>query len=198
MLFAKTSHKAHVSFLNLLDSTTFGLNHLLHILYVAVTELVQAAKVLLWLEYDASDEKSDPTLSSVISTPPWKRLRFWEKKKIETTHLAEFRECNISITNVCAELNWEVEKTPLIDVTLYEKNIDSWAHIPHRVQQCQLPFLSILHPLNPVPSTMKVEQICWHWSCLPGWPNFLSAWERRLSPKILTDNCIYYFLFTSQ
>lgn len=40
---------------------------------------------------------------------------------METTHLAEFRESNISITNIRAEPDREVEKTPLIDVTLYEK-----------------------------------------------------------------------------
>lgn len=39
----------------------------------------------------------------------------------ETTHLAEFREGNISITNIGAARRREVEKTPLIDVTLYEK-----------------------------------------------------------------------------
>lgn len=63
----------------------------------------------------------------IVTVNPYSSMKDSSKRKkeIESTHLAEFRECNISITNVCTELNWEVEKTPLIDVTLYEKNIDS-------------------------------------------------------------------------
>ena len=127
------------------------------------------------------------------------------QKDTETTHPAEFRECNISIMSVrtyrtaltswkdtsdWCDTEWEREKG--------KNTLTAETTFLIGVQQCQLPFLSILHPLSPVPSTMKVEQICWHWSCLLGWPNFISAWETRLSPQILTDNCIYYFLFTGQ
>lgn len=83
--------------------------------------MVHAAKVPLWLEYDSSDEESDPTLSPLITKRPWKRLWYQKRKKMESAHLAGFGECNISITDVCTELRREVEKTPLIDVTLYEK-----------------------------------------------------------------------------
>lgn len=63
----------------------------------------------------------DPALSLIIVSPQRKHLRFRGKKQIATTHLAEFRGCNISITNVFAEPRREVEKTPLIDVALCGK-----------------------------------------------------------------------------
>lgn len=116
-----------------------------------------------------------------------------------TVHTLSSGEWNSSITNVPAELQSRKFKGALIDVPLYEKNIDS--NSPHSSSGSAMSASFSLHPSSahrPVPSTMKVEQICWHWSCLLGRANFIPAGERRLSPKILTDNCIYYFLFTSQ
>lgn len=69
-----------------------------------------------------SGEKFDPTSSLLITTAPFhESVSDAGQKDTETTHLADFRECNISIMNVSAQLHREVEKTPLIDVTPYEK-----------------------------------------------------------------------------
>lgn len=118
---------------------------------IAVTEAVHAAKVHFWLEYDTSDEKCDPTLSLLITSSPFMKTSQAPDKKIQGPHIW-FRECNISITNVSAELQREVEKATLIDVTLYEKKIlTARPTFLIGFRRCQLPFLSILHLLNPRP-----------------------------------------------
>lgn len=144
-------------------------------------------------------KKPAPTLSSSISVLPLLLHDNISYSGVgEWPHIRQSSGPVISPWLRCAEGRSWKDVPEWCDTAWNKKNTDSEANIPHRVQQCQLPFLSIRHPLNPVPSTMKVEQICWHWSCRPGWPNFISAGERRLSSKILTDNCIYYFLFAGQ
>lgn len=73
----------------------------------------------------------------------------------ETTHLAEFREGNISITNIGAARRREVEKTPLIDVTLYEKKY--WQPGPHSSSGSAVSASYSLHPSSAQPRPLHHE-----------------------------------------